>query len=164
VWRRTRWPRRHVGHSRRRSRSGVSPAGWVDAFGELKPDYYRSQVWYCEPGTPIYFRKDRYGIEGEGFNWVHDTMDSLEAMDHIDRAFLEIKESRWLPQWSFDFWIIPYLMGKGMTRERFGEFMTHANRALVLEIAAVPEAERRRLGEESLRGMVSSLRGWRAMS
>ena len=136
----------------------------IDFIKEAKPDYYRSQVWYCEPGTPIYFRKDRYGIEGEGFSWVHDTMDSLEAMDHIDRAFLEIKESRWLPQWSFDFWIIPYLMGKGMTRERFGEFMTHANRALVLEIASVSEAERRRLGEESLRGMVNSLRGWRAMS
>jgi radical SAM PhpK family P-methyltransferase len=136
----------------------------IDFIKEAKPDYYRSLVWYCEPGTPIYFRKDRYGIEGEGFSWVHDTMDSLEAMDHIDRAFLEIKESRWLPQRSFDFWIIPYLMGKGMTRERFGEFMTHANRALVLEIASVSESERRQLGEESLRGMVNSLRGWRAMS
>ena len=132
----------------------------IDFIKESKVDYYRSQIWYCEPGTPIYFRKDRYGIEGEGFSWSHDTMDSLEAMDHIDRAFLEIRDSRWLPQWSFDFWIIPYLLGKGLGSDRFGEFMTHANRLLALEIASVPEAEKRRLAEEHLRGTVEALRAW----
>jgi radical SAM PhpK family P-methyltransferase len=134
----------------------------IDFIKETKPDYYRSQIWYCEPGTPIYFRKDKYGIEGEGFNWVHNTMESLEAMDHIDRAFLAIKDSRWLPQWSFDFWIIPYLLGKGLPQDRFADFMTHANRMLMPEIASVPEAEARRLREEGLRGAVKALTGWRA--
>ncbi len=134
----------------------------IDFIKEAKPDYYRSQIWYCEPGTPIYFRKDKYGIEGEGFSWTHNTMESLEAMDHIDQAFLEIKDSRWLPQWSFDFWIIPYLLGKGLPLDRFAEFMTHANRMLVPEIAAVPEAERRRLLDDGLRGAVKALSGWQA--
>ena len=49
----------------------------------------------------------KYGIDGEGFVWSHSTMDSLEAMDHIERMFLTIEESVWLPQWSFDFWIDP---------------------------------------------------------
>jgi radical SAM PhpK family P-methyltransferase len=132
----------------------------IDFIKESKLDYYRLQIWYCEPGTPIFERKEKYGIVGEGFGWVHDTMESLEAMDHIDRAFLEIKESRWLPQWSFDFWIIPYLLGKGLSSERFGAFMTHANRALVLEIASVPEVEKRRQRDESLQGMVEALRGF----
>jgi p-methyltransferase len=133
----------------------------IDFIKESKVDYYRSQIWYCEPGTPIFSRKDQYGIEGEGFSWVHDTMDSLEAMDHIDRAFLEIQGSEWLPQWSFDFWIIPYLMGKGMTIEQFRRFMTNANQLLRLEIAAVQESEKRRLSEESHRGLVDALRNWR---
>ena len=30
----------------------------------------------------------QYNIEGEGFVWSHNTMDSLEAMDQIDRVFL----------------------------------------------------------------------------
>lgn len=132
----------------------------VDFIKETKLDYYRSQIWYCEPGTPIFSRKEQYGIEGEGFSWVHDTMDSLEAMDRIDRIFLEIKDSRWLPQWSFDFWIIPYLMGRGMTLDRFGDFMTHANQMLRLEIASVPEAEKRRLSGEGELGIVEALRGW----
>jgi p-methyltransferase len=34
-------------------------------------------------------------------------MDSLEAMDHIERIFLRVTTSEWLPQWSFDFWVIP---------------------------------------------------------
>jgi radical SAM PhpK family P-methyltransferase len=132
----------------------------IDFIKESKLDYYRSQIWYCEPGTPIFSRKDQYGIEGEGFSWTHDTMDSLEAMDRIDRAFLEIQDSQWLPQWSFDFWIIPYLMGKGMSLDRFGAFMKHANQMLRLEIASVPDAEKQRLSAESQRGMVEALRGW----
>lgn len=132
----------------------------IDFIKESKLDYYRSQIWYCEPGTPIFSRKEQYGIEGEGFSWEHQTMDSLEAMDHIDRTFLEITGTRWLPQWSFDFWIIPYLLGKGLTLDRFGDFMTHANRMLALEIAAVGEREKRRIGDESMRGMVAALGGW----
>src|SRR5437868_11846857 len=69
-------------------------------------------------------------------------MDSLEAMDHIDRLFLSTTDSLWLPQWSFDFWTVPYLIGKGISLDRFKEFMTQANRLLALEIASVDEREK----------------------
>jgi p-methyltransferase len=65
-------------------------------------------------------------------------MNSMGAMDHIDRSFLEIDESTWLPQWSFDFWTIPYLLGRGRSLERFGELMRWAHKLLALEIAYVP--------------------------
>lgn len=83
---------------------------------ETRPDYYRTQLWYCEPGTAVDAKRQQYGITGQGFIWRHDTMESLEAMDHIDRMFLTVKDSVWLPQWSFDFWIIPYLLGRGSRR------------------------------------------------
>ena len=126
----------------------------IDFIRTTRPDYYRSQMWYCEPGTPIQNERRKYQIEGEGFVWSHATMDSMGAMDHIDRMFLAINESVWLPQWSFDFWIIPYLMGKGISRDRFREFMTVAHKMLTLEIASVPPQQKKMLQQEHLQSLV----------
>jgi p-methyltransferase len=122
-----------------------SIAETVDFIRQNRPTYYRTQLWYCEPGTPIQQQRDRYKIEGRGFVWSHSTMDSLEASDHIDRIFLSVNESVWLPQWSFDFWIIPYLMGKGFTPDSLLRFMRPASRMLALEIASMPPSEKTRL-------------------
>ena len=117
-------------------------------------------MWYCEPGTPIDRQRQKYRIEGEGFVWSHATMESLEAMDHIDRMFLTIDESVWLPQWSFDFWIIPYLLGKGVSNEQFREFMISANKLLALNIASVPEHQLEKMRTEYLGDLVRKVGGW----
>lgn len=132
----------------------------ADFIAENRPDYYRAQIWYCETGTPIEQRREQFQIEGDGFVWRHATMDSLEAMDHIDRLFLTVTESRWLPQWSFDFWIIPYLTGRGISLEQFGQFMMAANGLLMLEIASVPESEKDAAFRQHLRTMVESVQTW----
>src|SRR6185436_18912645 len=131
-----------------------------DFIKENKPDYWRAQMWYCEPGTPIEQRRDEFGISGEGFVWQHNTMDSLEAMDHIDKMFLTIKESTWLPQWSFDFWIIPYLMGKGISLPQFKSFMSEAHNMLALEIASVPGDQKRVQQQKHLAKMVDGAKSW----
>jgi radical SAM PhpK family P-methyltransferase len=140
--------------------TAATVAETVEFLRANRPDYYRTQMWYCEPGTPVFDQRDRYGIEGEGFVWSHQTMDSLEAMDHIERMFLGVTESQWLPQWSFDFWIIPYLLGKGVSTERFRDFMTAANRMLALEIAALPAAEKSSLQQQHLDGLVATIKSW----
>lgn len=132
----------------------------IDFLQTTRPDYYRSQMWYCEPGTPIYHQKEKYDIKGDGFVWSHATMDSLEAMDHIDRMFLTVNQSLWLPQWSFDFWIIPYLIGKGIGTDRFKEFMAAAHKMLALEIASVPSAQKASLQQQYLRNIVEKAKGW----
>lgn len=136
----------------------------VDFIKETKVDYYRAQMWYNEAGTPIHGERDKYGITGDGFVWTHNTMDSLEAMDHIERMFLTIQESQWLPQWSFDFWIIPYLKGKGIDAERFKRFMQVANKMLALEIASVPEEEKRGLQQGYIEEMTAQARAWNLVS
>jgi radical SAM PhpK family P-methyltransferase len=128
---------------------------------ETKPDYYRAQMWYCEPGTPIQNERLKYDINGEGFVWKHATMDSLEAMDHIDRMFLTVDESLWLPQWSFDFWIIPYLMGMGISLDQFREFMVQAHKLLSLEIAFVPAQQKQSLRQQSLQNILAMARNWK---
>jgi p-methyltransferase len=125
-----------------------------------RPDYYRAQMWYCEAGTPIDRERLKYKINGQGFVWSHATMNSLEAMDHIDRLFLTIQESLWLPQWSFDFWIIPYLIGKGISLAQLKGFMVRANDILALEIASLSEGEKRHSQQEHLRDLVNVVRGW----
>lgn len=127
---------------------------------ENRPSYYRAQMWYCEPGTPIDHQRAKYKIQGEGFVWSHATMDSLEAMDHIDRLFLTIDESEWLPQWSFDFWIIPYLLGRGISFARFKEFMSLANKMLKLEIASVAGQQKLQLQQKYFQSLVEKVNAW----
>jgi p-methyltransferase len=132
----------------------------INFIRENKPTYYRAQSWYCEPGTPIDQQREKYGIDGNGFVWQHSTMDSLEAMDHIDKLFLSTSESQWLPQWSFDFWIIPYLMGRGVSLSTFKEFMVSANKLLSLDIAYVPEHQKRSLQQEHIQTMINVAKAW----
>ncbi|RYZ45524.1 MAG: PhpK family radical SAM P-methyltransferase [Myxococcaceae bacterium] len=134
----------------------------LDFIQTTRPDYYRAQLWYCEPGTPIEGKREQYGITGQGFSWRHATMESLEAMDHIDRMFLTVQDSTWLPQWSFDFWIIPYMMGRGMSLEQFNALMRLAHRLLALEVAYVPPQEKRSLQQGYLRQMRDHVRQWGA--
>lgn len=132
----------------------------VDFIRQTKPDYYRSQMWYSEPGTPIQHEREKYDIEGEGFVWSHATMDSLEAMEQIEKMFLSIGESIWLPQWSFDFWSIPYLLGRGISLVHFKEFMRVAHQLLTLEIALLGDQQKRVMQQECLNTLVGIVKGW----
>jgi p-methyltransferase len=132
----------------------------VDFIKQTKPDYYRSQMWYSEPGTPIQHEREKYDIEGEGFVWSHATMDSLEAMGQIENMFLTLDESIWLPQWSFDFWSIPYLLGRGITLANFEEFMRIAHKLLTLEIALVNDQPKKVLQQEYINALVTVVKNW----
>jgi len=130
----------------------------IDFIRTNEPDYYRAQMWYCEPGTPIQKQRARFDINGEGFVWSHATMDSLSAMDQIERMFLTVRESIWLPQWSFDFWIVPYLLGRGISLAQFKSFMSEAHKLLALEIATVPKDDKKIAQTDLLNTMMNDVR------
>lgn len=131
----------------------------VDFIRRTGLDFYRIQLWYCEPGTPIFNQRERWGIEGQGFRWRHDTMKSKEAMALIERAFLEITESVWLPQWSFDFWIIPTLRGRGLEAGAFRQAMVAANRLLELQIGGAGGPQAAAMQSQCLDQLTDALRG-----
>lgn len=83
-----------------------------------KPDFYRVHLWYCEPITPIWKQKDVYNINGSQFSWSHSTMDSKEACLHLEKTFLEVDESIWLPQYNFDFVGIFNLLHRGLSLDQ----------------------------------------------
>jgi p-methyltransferase len=130
----------------------------AEFLARARPDLFRAQLWYCEPGTPIDARREEFGIQGQGFSWRHATMESLEAMDLIDQLFLGARCSTWLPQWSFDFWIIPYLLGRGISIDEFTAQMKHAHRLLSYEIAHVDAGEKHRLQRACLDQMIAGAR------
>jgi p-methyltransferase len=130
----------------------------ADFIEATRPDYYRVQPWYRTRDTPIAPRRAELPIEGDGFVWQHATMDSLSAADHLERLFLTVRGSQWLPRWSFDFWIVPYLFGEGLDAGSFSRFMTLANRLLALDIASVGRHEKRK----SQAALMRQLGAWAA--
>ena len=123
-------------------------------------DYFRTQSWYYEHGTPIARQHEKYGMTGEGFVWSHATMDSIEAQEHIDRLYLTIDGPTWLPQWSFDFWFIPYALGKGLSLDQFKQLVQGANRILSLDLASVSDAQKAHGKEDAFRDLVAAARAW----
>lgn len=50
-------------------------------------DTYSVMLWNNEPLSPIYEMKEKWGLEGLGYNWSHNTMNSIEANDLINEYF-----------------------------------------------------------------------------
>ena len=80
-------------------------------------DFFRTQLWFCEHITPIWRQRDIYKIEGEGYEWKHATMNSKVACGIIDKFFLDIKNTTWLPQYDFDFENVWRVVHNGKTVE-----------------------------------------------
>jgi len=102
----------------------------IDLIEEAKPDFFRAQLWYADPVTPIWDQRENYGVSGEAFNWSHNTMDSQIACDLIDKIFLSVENSSWLPQYGFEQWSTFYLQRRGMTRDQIKTFVKCFNAAV----------------------------------
>lgn len=99
----------------------------IDLIEEAAPEYYRTQLWYADPVTPIWRQREAYKITGEGFKWSHCTMNVRNACDWINRIFLDIRNSEWLPQFGFEQWSVFYLSRHGMTRPQIRHFVNCFN-------------------------------------
>jgi hypothetical protein len=102
----------------------------ISFIEEARPEYYRAQLWYADPVTPIWQEREKYGVVGQGFSWRHDSMDAERACDWIDQMFLRIENSTWLPQFGFEQWSTFYLQRKGMSRVGVRNFVTAFNSAI----------------------------------
>src|SRR5262249_32807701 len=80
--------------------------------------------------TPIWKRREEFGIRGEAFSWSHDTMDAETACDLLDRMFLYVEHSTWLPQHGFEQWSTFYLQRHGMTRQQIRTLVRCFNAAI----------------------------------
>jgi radical SAM PhpK family P-methyltransferase len=90
-------------------------------------DFFRAQIWYGEPTTPIFNKKEQYKIEGESFEWSHMTMDSKRASDIVEGIFLSVEEPVWVPQYNFEFDGLFHLFHRGKTPDQVKRFLRAFN-------------------------------------
>jgi anaerobic magnesium-protoporphyrin IX monomethyl ester cyclase len=94
---------------------------------EHAPTYYRAQLFYLDPATPVWRDREKFGITGGGFEWQHRTMHNREASTLIEQMFLKIRNSTWMPQHGFEDWSTYYLQRHGFTREEVVAWMAGFN-------------------------------------
>lgn len=99
----------------------------LSLLDETKPDFFRPQLWYCDPMTPVWQKRDEYGLKGSAFSWSHNTMDSKTVADVIDEIFLSVDDPLWLPQNGFELWSVFYLQRYGMTISQVKQFIRSFN-------------------------------------
>jgi hypothetical protein len=102
----------------------------VKLIENAQPDTFSAQVWFCDPATPIWNRREEFGLKGRGFAWVHHTMDATTAMDIMEELFLTVRNSVWLPQHGFELWSLFYLQRKGMALPQLMRFLRDFNEAI----------------------------------
>lgn len=99
----------------------------VKFIEEYQPTFFRTQSWYCEPITPIYKQKEKYNISGSQFTWSHSTMNSQNACDIVDRLFMTIQNSTWVPQYNFEFYSLFNFLNRGMSVKQIKRFFDGFN-------------------------------------
>ncbi|MGP4096444.1 PhpK family radical SAM P-methyltransferase [Nonomuraea sp. KM90] len=99
-------------------------------LAEAQPDFFRPQLWYADPITPIWERRAEFDVSGSMFNWRHRTMTAGQAADVIDDMFLNTRESIWLPQSGFELWSVFYLMRRGMALDQVKQYVRAFNDAV----------------------------------
>jgi radical SAM PhpK family P-methyltransferase len=107
----------------------------LDFIEEVQPDFTRIQTWYCDPTTPVWFKREQFGLQGKGYSWQHNTMDSETAVELVVDSFLSLRNVSWIPDPGYN-WVASYSMEKlGMSVEQqktFLEFFATAAKARLL--------------------------------
>ncbi|WP_437601980.1 PhpK family radical SAM P-methyltransferase [Sorangium sp. So ce590] len=112
-----------------------------DLLARAQPDFYRAQLWYADPSTPIWKRRLELGIRGSGFSWRHATMTSDEAAGWVDRMLLSVPGSTWLPQSGFEMWSLFYLQRRGFSLEAVRRLVRCFNAAIAEKLLGDADAD-----------------------
>jgi radical SAM PhpK family P-methyltransferase len=90
---------------------------------ETQPDYYQLHVYYHSKSVPIQLEAARFGLTGSDYSWRHATMDWQEACDAADRLRRSIQGPVIGTSYLSTFWMIGYLLGKGIRMPHIRRFM-----------------------------------------
>jgi p-methyltransferase len=93
---------------------------------EAAPTYFNAGLYFHDTKVPIHQRAGEFKLRGGGFNWQHETMNWRQANELLDEMYLRVQNSLVLPTYMFDFWSIPYLLGKGLSLEELRQFAEKA--------------------------------------
>jgi hypothetical protein len=100
----------------------VSVMNTINFIEETAPTFFNVQLYYHDVRAPIQKMAGKFGIQGGGYSWSHNTMDWREAADWAAYMFRNITNSIPLPLYAFSMWGVSYLEAKGFTLEQVKEF------------------------------------------
>lgn len=69
----------------------------IEFIEKNKPTFYYPHVFFCSPVTPIWKKREQYGLQDSGYYWKHNTMTSYEAIEQIEQMILKINGSIYNP-------------------------------------------------------------------
>lgn len=94
----------------------------IQFIQRTKPTFYDLQCWFYENAVPISKEKQYHNLEGYGYSWSHNTMNSETAAKIVAQGISEIENSCFMPSLSFNLWSLGYYLSQGATLEEFKEF------------------------------------------
>lgn len=95
----------------------------LDFIEEIKPDYTRIQIWFCDATTPVWRKRDEFALKGKAYGWSHYTMNAETAVELVVRSFMALENVSWVPDPGYN-WVSFYANEKrGMSIERQRTFI-----------------------------------------
>jgi radical SAM PhpK family P-methyltransferase len=103
----------------------------IEFLNDTAPTFFRVEMYYHRRSLPVHKDAERYGLHGEDLSWTHNTMDWRGAVDMVEMMYRNVVSSAILPVYTFDFWALPYLTGKGFALKQIVDFTKIASDLLV---------------------------------
>lgn len=98
-------------------------ADTMEFLEEIKPDFTRVQIWFCDVTTPVWYKRNTFGLQGKGYGWRHYTMDAETAVNLVEDAFMRLDGVTWIPDPGYN-WVFCYMLESlGMPIERQKDFL-----------------------------------------
>jgi radical SAM superfamily enzyme YgiQ (UPF0313 family) len=86
----------------------------VDFVDKWDLPFFSVSPWFLAPSTPIYDKREEFGVTGRYYNWEHATMNSQQAIELEQWMIKQPKTSVYMSQLSSDhFWTEIMLYGNG---------------------------------------------------
>src|SRR5262249_49203531 len=94
----------------------------LNFINETRPTFYNVQLYFHDVLAPIEQQREKYGIEGSGYSWRHDTMSWQEGVALKDDFIPRATGSALMPLYGLSIWCIPYLLAHGISMETIIRF------------------------------------------
>jgi len=105
----------------------------VQFIEEMGFDYYSIKEFLYLENTPIYERREEFGLQGNINKWSHNTMDSARTLRHKLNSFKRIKKSQWVDP-DISLWYLAYLYDLGFDLEQINQIQTQLNEIMLSQM------------------------------
>jgi radical SAM superfamily enzyme YgiQ (UPF0313 family) len=103
-------------------------------------DYCYIQPFYYLHNSPIHLKAKEYDLKGEGLNWTHQTMNSIQCMNILDELIFQIKGPTYANE-EYAMWEMIHFMFKGYSKEFYHEYRIFLNNLRKLHLSKDPAAQ-----------------------